>query len=191
MPTIAELEARAEILARRNAELEQELAKAEKLAAKNEVCAMQSEGAAEKAIVESHIRAAALEAGSTAEPTEGSDRGPLDDVVRRMMIDHDWKADSQGKPFRPLPDGKLDYTSPAELMKKLRTDMPPLFPKHQGAAATGANGIPAGTGPNPWSKKNWNQYEQNQYQIAHGEDAADALARSVGSSLYATHPPAE
>jgi hypothetical protein len=76
MPTIAELEARAEILARRNAELEQELAKAEKLAAKNEVCAMQSEGAAEKAIVESHIRAAALEAGSTAEPTEGSDRGP-------------------------------------------------------------------------------------------------------------------
>ena len=149
---------------------------------------MQAEGAAEKAIVESHIRAAALEAGSTAEPTAGSERGPLDDVVRRMMIDHDWKADSEGKPFRPLPNGDYDYTSPSALMKKLRTEMPPLFPKHQGGTDPASSSPQASSGPNPWTLEHWNQHAQNQYEIQHGTDKATAMAAAAGVDVYATKP---
>jgi hypothetical protein len=192
MPTIAELEARAEILARRLEEAERERTKAEKRADQLEVRAMQAETSAENALVESHLRAAALEAGSTAEPTEGSEKGPLDDAVRRAMIDDAWKIDSQGKPYRLLQNGDYDYTPPATVMKKLREKIPPYFPKHQGNGVTEATGtaIPAGT-VNYWSKQHWNRTKQSEYQIQNGTDAADAMATAAGSSLYAIHPPAE
>ncbi len=188
MPTIAELEARNEILVRRLEEVEQHLVQAEKRAEKAEVRAMQSETSAEKAAIEARLRVAALEAGSTELPTEGAQVGPLDSVVQGALL-QGWKLDSQGKPYRPGPNGSLDYTTPAEWMAQFRKTAPRAFPNAQPAGTTGTT-IPAGAA-NPWTAQHWNQTRQTEYQNQHGTDAADAMAKSAGSDLYATRPPAQ
>jgi hypothetical protein len=192
MATIAQLEAQVETLSRRNAELEQQLAKAESLAQKNETRAIQAEGAAEKAAIESHLRIAALEAGSTQEPTAGSAEGPLDSVVRRAMADEKWKVDSQGKLYRLGDDGEpvmtpTAYETPAVWMRQFRETLPGAFPKHQQGVQAAAQGSP-GAAKNPWSREYWNITDQGHFMNDHGMDAANAAA--AGSTVYAVSPPA-
>lgn len=172
-------------------DLQRELETARRRIAQLETEVMQAQAEAERAAIESHLRIAALEAGSTQEPTSGSDVGPLEDVVRRAMIDENWKIDSQGRSYRPRQDGLYDYTPPSTWMKKFRETMPPYFPKYQGSDATGTSGAsnPVGTGPNPWTREAWNVTKQSEYILKEGMAKAEAMATAAGSTVHATHPP--
>lgn len=186
MPTIQELEARAEILARRNDELEQKLAASDRRADQLEVRSMQSDAAAERAVIESHLRIAAHVAGST--------EGPIEDAVRTAMREATWKLDTKGKLLRVLPDGQWDmteqgdYVSASTWMRDYARKMPSYFPSAQSSAADSAS-APSGTGPNPWSASGWNQTKQSEYEASHGTAKAEAMASAAGSSVYATTPP--
>jgi hypothetical protein len=195
MPTIAEMEAQVETLSRRLEETEQELSKAKRLAQQAEIRAVQAEGSAEKAIVESHIRAAAIAAGSTLEPTEGSKTGPLEDVVRAAMSQARWKTNSEGKVFLEGDDGKPvmtteGHSTPLDWMQSYRQKWHRLFPKHQGDAGTGSTtgaGVPAGD-VNYWSPERWDTTEQGYVIRDHGMAAAKAMADAEGVDVYATKP---
>lgn len=190
MPTIAELEARNEILSRRLEETEQQLAKAEKLAGKLKAEVLQAQGnaeKAEKATIAARLRLVAHQAGSP-EAAPGKPRGQIDDVVDDAMRTGTWKFDYAGRLVCEQPNG-LDKSALA-WMREHAKEKPFLFSTASGATSA-ASSSAQGTGVNPWSKKDWNQSEQNKYEIAHGKPAAEAMAAAAGSSIYAPHPPAE
>ncbi len=180
MPTVSEYRSQTD-------DLTVELEKAQRRIAQLETETLQAQGAAERATIESHLRLAAFAAGST--------EGPAEAAVADAMRSTTWQVDSKGRLVRVLPDGQFDMTPSGEpatataWMRQYAKTMPSYFPHAPASADT--TPAPGGIGPNPWSRKDWNQTRQTEYQNQHGTDAADAMAKAAGSSLYATRPPAQ
>jgi|SRR3954454_9453085 hypothetical protein len=163
---IAELESQIETLKRRNQDLETKI--------------LQAEASAERAIIESHLRTAAVEAGVVI--------GALPDVVSRAMRTGQWKLDSRGKLLRqqdgqPDVDTKGDYVTPKAWLKSLKAESPYYFADPQEQAQKSQD-----EPPNPWSAEHWNLTKQSRV-AAISLDEARRMAKAAGSSLDATQPP--
>lgn len=75
------------------------------------------------------------------------------------------------------------------MLKDLQKIRPHWWPASEGGGAGGSGG--GRDGDNPWSAGGWSLTKQGEYIKAHGLAAAQAAAKSVGSAVGATKPPAK
>jgi hypothetical protein len=163
----------------RVSELEHQLQVAQRRCEELEIAARQAERAAEKATIESHIRAAAVEVGIIPDA--------IQDVVYKALEGGQWKTNSKGRLVhyvdeQPVVDIHGDYMTPQVWLKGLRSTAAHFF--SDGQVSPGAKEEVL----NPWSREYWNLTKQGRI-AAVSIDEARRLAEAVGSLLGATQPP--
>lgn len=102
--------------------------------------------------------------------------------------------------FEQLEDGRIvtkdgvgltPGLDPKEWAKDMQERRPHWWPPSVGGGARGG-GAPLGrNAENPWSAEGWNVTKQGQYHRQFGEAKAAEAAKSVGSFIGATKPPAK
>ena len=90
------------------------------------------------------------------------------------------KADAKG--VTPGADVK-------QFLKEMQKQRPHWWPASQGGGAGGGKGL-GDSEDNPWSPKGWSLTKQGQYVKEHGMAEAEKAAKSAGSKIGATRPPA-
>lgn len=76
--------------------------------------------------------------------------------------------------------------TPDVWLSEIKNQRPHWWPESKGAGANGGNG--SGGGSNPWSKENWNMTEQGRFLTEHGQEKAEQMAQSAGTSLGGRKP---
>lgn len=79
----------------------------------------------------------------------------------------------------------LDIKGFLREMQKLR---PHWWPESVGGGAGGAGGGLGFSGPNPWSKDNWNMTEQGKVLTEQGREVADKMAKAAGTTVGGQRP---
>src|SRR3954470_17304266 len=108
----------------RIAQLEHQLQVAQRRCEELEIAARQAERAAEKATIESHIRAAAVEVGIIP--------AAIEDVVYKALDGGQWRTDSKGRLVhyvdeQPVVDIHGDFMTPQGWLKGLKSSAPHFF----------------------------------------------------------------
>ena len=188
MATIAQLEAQLDALTQQLKEAERGLAKAERKAADLETRSIQAEAAASKAALESHIRAAVIDAGLNP--------GTVPDILEQALKSG-WKIDTTGRPIlerngqtvSEAPQTQGGEATPISPLVWLQTELRQGHPWYFGAdAGNPAQGRTAADPQNPWSREHWNTTVQGHLIRDHGMTKAETLAHNAGVSVYATGP---
>ena len=147
--------------------------------------ALQAEGAAERASVESRLRVGFIEAGMKPDMVEFA----LADALNKGQ----WKTQSNGQLVRMVDPHTADVTTdgsfvtPAQWAKSLKAKAPSFFPERE-RPATQVAPSEAGETPNPWSAAGWNVTLQSKVMQTNMREAF-RLAEAAGSSPYASSPP--
>ena len=110
----------------------------------------------------------------------------LDDILMlaeaRMEVGEDGVVISKDLP------GQTPGLDPKAWLTELQPKRPHWWPASGGSGAPGSRG--GAGGDNPWSAANWNLTRQGEIIRSQGMERAQALAKSAGSAVGATHPAA-
>lgn len=85
------------------------------------------------------------------------------------------------------PYGITPGLTPDVFLSEMQEKRPHWWPRSTGGGAGGSGGGFGGT-ENPWSKDHWNLTLQGAYVKEHGVEKAEAMAKTVGTSLGGTKP---
>ncbi len=147
--------------------------------------ALQAEGAAEKASVESQLRVGFLEAGMKPDMVEFA--------LADAMAKGQWKMHSNGQLVRMVDPhtadvtAQGDYVTPAMCAKSLKAKAPSFFPDQTKKPSTTTVSLASGV-KNPWTREGWNLTDQGKIMAIDMREAL-RLAEEAGSPPYATSPP--
>lgn len=112
----------------------------------------------------------------------------IDDAV---MVGLGMFEDVDGKYVTKDGVGVTPGLDPKEWYKDMQEKRPHWWPTSQGGHSRGGGAPLGSSAENPWSRAGWNITKQGQYVRQHGEAKAAEAAKSVGSAMGQTKPPAD